>query len=121
MARTYGETGVGCQAPRRVTDNSDVASDAPLNPAQPAVSAAEIAEAAGADDLFVFRRVGGGVTPTSVERVEARAGPASSTSVPTKSRWWGRHCRATQSSADRNLSLARCSARTTRTRSPSFV
>ena len=49
----------GCQAPRRVTDNSDVASDAPLNPAQPAVSAAEIAEAAGADDLFVFRRVGG--------------------------------------------------------------
>lgn len=42
-----------------MTDNSDVASDAPLNPAQPAVSAAEIAEAAGADDLFVFRRVGG--------------------------------------------------------------
>ncbi|CAN5706529.1 hypothetical protein BH20ACT14_BH20ACT14_14260 [soil metagenome] len=30
-----------------------------MNPAQPTVSAAEIAEAAHADDLFVFRRVGG--------------------------------------------------------------
>jgi diguanylate cyclase (GGDEF)-like protein len=36
-----------------------VAPEPTANPAQRAVSAAEIAEAAGASDLFVFRRVGG--------------------------------------------------------------
>ncbi len=44
----------------RLTDSEDVASKPISNaPQQPAVSAVEIAEAVGADDLFVFRRVGG--------------------------------------------------------------